>query len=176
MSVNPLVQRLIDAVGSSPAVERIAELQTTFYGPVVERVVRGPLHTDALGHSLHPPLTDVAAGCWLGASLLDLTGGPQSRRAATLLTGAGVVAAIPTALAGAADWWHLTGKDRRIGAAHGLGMDVAIALFTGSLIARSRDAQRLGAGLALAGNAVVAGAALLGGHLALSRGAADRTS
>jgi hypothetical protein len=141
---------------------------------VVERVRRGPLHTGVLGHSVHPPLTDVTAGSWLGASVLDVAGGAESRRGATLLAGVGVLASVPTALAGAADWWRMSGGDSRIGAVHGLGMDAAILLLTGSLVARLRGAHRTGVGVALAGNVVVAGAGLLGGHLALHRGAARR--
>ena len=62
------------------------------YGPLIEWVQRGPLHTDVLGHSLHPSLTDVTIGCWLGTSLLDLVGGSESRRGAALLAGFGLLA------------------------------------------------------------------------------------
>jgi hypothetical protein len=133
------------------------------------------LHTDVLGHSLHPSLTDVTAGCWLGTSLLDLAGGSESRRGVALLAGFGLLASVPTALAGAADWAELSGDERRIGAVHELGMDAATFLFAGSLVARLRGRHRVGKKLAVAGNLVVAGAGFLGGHLALHRGTARRT-
>ncbi|MGW1341040.1 DUF2231 domain-containing protein [Kribbella sp. NPDC002412] len=174
MASGSLPQRAVRAVGESRVAERLASAQTLAYGPLIERVRRSPLHTDVLGHSLHPSLTDVTAGCWLSTSLLDLAGGSDSRRGATLLAGFGLLASVPTALAGAADWAELSGTERRIGAIHGLGADAAIFLFTGSLVARLRGEHRLGTKLAVAGNLVIAGAGFLGGHLALHRGTARR--
>lgn len=85
-----------------------------------------------------------------------------------------MLAAIPTALAGAADWTETEGADYRIGAVHALGTDAAVFLFLGSLVARLRGRHTLGVGLAAAGNAVAASAGFLGGHLALTRGTAGR--
>ena len=82
---------------------------------------------------------------------------------------------MPTALAGTADWASMTGAERRIGAVHALGTDVATFLFLGSLVSRVRGNQKRARRLALLGTATVAGAGLLGGRLALVRGAADRT-
>jgi hypothetical protein len=170
-----LPQRVARAVGESPLSERAARAQELVYGPLIERVRRSPLHTDVLGHSLHPSLTDVTVGCWLSTSLLDLAaGGSTSRREATLLAGFGLLASVPTALAGAADWAETSGTERRIGAVHALGTDAATFLFAGSLIARLRGRHRTGTKLALAGNLVIAGAGFLGGHLALHRGTARR--
>jgi hypothetical protein len=118
----------------------------------------------------------VTTGCWLGTSLLDLAGGSGSRRGATFLAGFGLLVSVPTALAGAADWAELSGAERRIGAVHGLGMDAAMLIFVGSLVARLRGRHRLGTKLAAAGNLVIARAGFLGGHLALHRGTARRTS
>jgi len=87
-----------------------------------------------------------------------------------------LLASVPTALAGAADWAELSGAERRIGAVHALGADTATFLFAGSLVARLRGRHRLGTKLAIAGNFVIAGAGFLGGHLALHRGTARRTS
>jgi hypothetical protein len=167
--------RVVRAVGESSFSERVARAQELVYGPLIEWVRRTPLHTDVLGHSLHPSLTDVTAGCWLGTSVLDLAGGSESRRGATVLTGFGLLASLPTALAGAGDWAELSGAERRIGAVHALGMDTATLLFTSSLVARLRGRHQLGANLAVAANLVVAGAGFLGGHLALNRATARRT-
>ena len=76
--------------------------------------------------------------------------------------------------ASAGDWAGMTGAERRIGAVHALGTDVAIFLFLGSLIARMRGRHSLGVGLGLTATAV-AGAGFLGGHLALTHGTARRT-
>ena len=169
-----LPQRVVGAVGESSLSERLARAQELAYGPLIERVRRSPLHTDVLGHSLHPSLTDVTTGCWFGTSVLDLAGGSQSRRGATLLAGFGLLASLPTALSGAADWAGLSGDERRIGAVHALGMDTATFLFTGSLVARLRGNHQTGAKLAAAGNLVTMAAGFLGGHLALHRGTARR--
>jgi hypothetical protein len=169
-----LPQRAVRTVGESPLSERLARAQELAYGTLIERVRHSPLHSDLLGHSLHPPLTDVTAGCWLGASLLDLAGGPESRHGATLLAGTGLLASLPTALAGAADWVEMSGDERRIAAVHGIGADLAILLFVASLVARLRGRHRLGTTLALAGNVIIGGAGFLGGHLALHRVTARR--
>jgi hypothetical protein len=169
----PLPQRAIRAVGESAVSERVARAQELAYGPLIDWARRSPLRTGVLGHSLHPVLTDVTIGCWLSTSVLDLAGS-ELRRGATLLAASGVVAAAPTALAGAGDWADMSGTERRIGAVHALATDVATFLVVGSLVARVRGRRSAGVGLALLGNASVAAAGLLGGHLALSRGTARR--
>lgn len=169
-----LAERVIRRLGESPVAEAIGNAQQRLYGPLLEWARRGPLHTDAFGHSLHPPLTDVTLGCWLSASILDVVGGTSAHRSATVLTAAGLAASVPTALAGAGDWTELAGPERRIGAAHSAGTDIATLLFLGSLVARLRGRDLSGARFALAGNLVAAGAGFLGGHLALSRGTANR--
>jgi hypothetical protein len=166
---------VLGAVGDSGVSEQVARAQELVYAPVIEWARRSPLHTDVLGHSLHPSLTDVTAGCWLGTSVLDLAGGSESRRGATLLTAVGLLASLPTAIAGAADWSETSGHERRVGAVHAIGMDTATLLFTASLVARLRGKHRLAKNLALTGNVVVATAGFLGGHLALNRGTARRS-
>lgn len=161
-------------MGTSPLSERVAVVQDRVYGPLTEQVRRSPLHSDVLGHSLHPPLTDVVLGCWLSTSVLDLAGGVESRHAATLLAGVGLVASVPTAIAGAADYAELSGEPRRIAAVHALGTDAAILLVAASLVARLRGDHRSGVRRAAAANLVLAVAGFLGGHLALTRGTARR--
>ena len=157
-----------------PVSERVSHAQELIYGPVIEWARRSPLHTDALGHSVHPMLTDVTLGCWLGASILDLAGGSGSRRSASPLVGVGLIASGPTAIADAGDWAEMSGTERRIGAVHALGTDAATFLL-GSLVARIRGRYAAGTKFALAGNLVMVGAGFLGGHLALNRGTARRT-
>lgn len=165
---------MVRAVGESPVSEKVAATAERVYGPVIGWARHSPFHTAVLGHSVHPPLTDLTLGAWASASVLDLAGGPGARPGATLLVAAGLAAAAPTSIAGAGDWADMTGDARRIGAVHALGTDTAFFLFLASLIARKRGRHGLGTGLALAGNAVAAGAGFLGGHLALSRGTARR--
>ncbi len=166
-----LPRRAAHAVAESPVSERVADAQKFVYAPVLAWARRSPLHSDVLGHSLHPVLT---LGCWTSATLLDVVGGCASRRAATLLTSAGVAVAVPTAVAGAADWAEMTGSERRVGAVHALGTDIATFLFIGSLVARLRGRYAAATRLGLGANLVMMGAGFLGGHLALNRGTARR--
>jgi uncharacterized membrane protein len=141
--------------------------------PIADQVARGGrrpiLEGRWLGHALHPLLTDFPLGCWIGATLLDLLGGRRGRKAARRLVGAGVLAAVPTAAAGLADW-RLVGDTatRRVGAVHAIGGTTTTLLYARSWLLRWRHPV---AG-AIAG-AVAGGVALLtgflGGHLTLVR-------
>lgn len=169
-----LPQRVLLRLGDSSVAEQAARALDRLYAPLLPWSRRTPLYSPVLGHSLHPPLTDVTVGYWLSASLVDAFGDAASRRTGLLLTATGLVAAVPTAIAGAADWSQTSGADRRIGAVHAVGMDVAVLLATASVLARVRGDDRAGVRLAWAANIVVAAAGFLGGHLALSRGLAAR--
>jgi hypothetical protein len=169
-----LPRRATQAIAESPLAERAADAQQRLYRPLLPWAQRSRLHTDALGHSLHPALTDLTLGCWTSATLLDLLGGSSSRPAATLLTAAGIAAAVPTAVAGAADWAQTTGSQRRVGAVHALGADTATLLFIASLTARLHGHHPAATRLGIAANTVMIGAGLLGAHLALNHGTARR--
>jgi nitrite reductase/ring-hydroxylating ferredoxin subunit/uncharacterized membrane protein len=123
--------------------------------------VRDALHGVWLGHPLHPMLIQAPIGTWLSASLLDLLGGGE--KAARALTGAGLVAAVPAAVAGAADWSEQHEQQMRVGVVHAAGNMAAVGLYGASVLARS---PRAGRALRLAGLATVAASGLLGGHLA----------
>src|SRR3954466_6502806 len=107
------------------------------------------LHGTWLGHPLHPVLVQVPVGSWLSASLLDAV--PPLRPAATAMIGTGVVAAVPAALAGAADWSEQETGVRRLGALHALLNTAALGLYVGSLVARGRGRGGLRRGLAYPG-------------------------
>src|SRR3978361_2406756 len=94
------------------------------------------LHGTWLGHPLHPVLVQVPVGSWVSAGLLDAV--PPMRPAATVLIGTGVVAAVPAAMAGAADWSEQGPGVRRLGAIHAAANTVALGLYVGSLVARAR--------------------------------------
>src|SRR5215213_10154 len=80
-----LPRRAAQAVAESRGSEWVADAQGLVYAPVLEWAQGSPLHSDVLGHSLHPVLTDLTLGCWTSATLLDVVGGPTSRHGATLL-------------------------------------------------------------------------------------------
>ena len=126
-----------------------------------------------LGHALHPALTDIVIGSFLGATLLDLLGGDPDGRARSRLIGAGLAAAGPTALTGANDWADTEPASdgvRRAGLVHGASNTGALSLYAASLAARRRGARRTGALLGLGGATMLLAGAYLGGHLSFSRG------
>jgi len=143
------------------AVERAAPA-----GSAVNEALSGT----ALGHPLHPPLTDVVVGTWTSAVALDWLGGKRSRKAADWLVAVGVVSALPTAAAGLNDWATLDGPTRRLGLVHATTNVAATGLFATSWVARKTGRRFLGRSLALAGYGTVSVGAFLGGHLSFRRG------
>jgi nitrite reductase/ring-hydroxylating ferredoxin subunit len=125
------------------------------------------LHGTWLGHPLHPVLAMVPVGTWLSAGLLDAL--PPTRPAATVLIGTGVAAGLPAALAGAADWSEQEIGVRRLGAVHAVANTMALGLYVGSLVARSRGAGTLGRVLAYSGLGVAGGSAAIGGHMSYAQ-------
>src|SRR5581483_11409094 len=122
--------------------------------------VRDALHGVWLGHPVHPILVQAPVGAWLSASFLDFAGGDE--RAVRRLTAAGLGAAVPAALAGAADWSEQHEQQMRVGVVHAVGNITAIGLYAASLVPGGRRAGRL---LRLAGLAAVSASGLLGGHI-----------
>jgi nitrite reductase/ring-hydroxylating ferredoxin subunit/uncharacterized membrane protein len=146
---------------------------------LVHRVLPGGMFKDGLtgtwlGHPLHPVLVMVPIGSWTSASLIDVAVG-RSTTAARRLIGVGLLAALPSALSGLADWSDTGGSEQRVGVTHATLNSVALALYGASWWTRRR-AGRTGAGgstgavLALAGMAVATGAGYLGGHLIYAQG------
>lgn len=122
--------------------------------------VRNALHGVWLGHPLHPMLVQVSSGAWLSATIVDLTGGGE--KASRRLVGAGLAAAVPAALAGAADWSEQHEQQMRVGVVHAASNLVASGIYGASLLARS---PRAALALRLAGLTVVSVSGLLGGHI-----------
>jgi nitrite reductase/ring-hydroxylating ferredoxin subunit/uncharacterized membrane protein len=123
-----------------------------------------------LGHPLHPVLTDVPIGAFTAATLLDVLGRGAWEPAVEALLGAGILAALPTAASGWADWSDSYGGEQRVGVVHAAGNVAALALFGASLAARRSGATGVGRMLGLAGMGVLAGSGYLGGHLSFVRG------
>ena len=121
---------------------------------------RDALHGVWLGHPVHPMLVQAASGAWLSASIVDFTGGDE--KSARRLAAAGLGAAVPAALAGAADWSEQHEQQMRVGVIHALGNIAAVGLYAASLTRRGLRAGRL---LRLAGLAAISASGLLGGHI-----------
>ena len=122
--------------------------------------LRDALHGVWLGHPLHPMLVQVPVGAWLSASVLDFARGDE--RAARLLVATGLIAAVPAAVAGTADWSEQHEQQMRVGIVHAAGNVVALGLYGASLAPRD---PRLSRTLRLAGLAAVSASGLLGGHI-----------
>lgn len=108
-------------------------------GPLGQ-TIRDFLHGVWLGHPLHPALTDVPIGAWTAGVLFDLVGLEEG---ADALFAMGSLGAIPTALAGTADWLEITDKPRRIGFVHAVLNVAGLSLIVLSLGARARGRRGL---------------------------------
>ena len=159
-------------------VERIASLDPVA-GALAKAVERAApngspaneaLSGTAIGHPLHPPLTDVVIGAWTSAVVLDWLGGKRGRPAADWLVALGVLSALPTAAAGLNDWATLDRPSQRLGLTHGTTNIVAAGLFGASWLARRAGRRSYGRLLALAGYGTVSIGAFLGGHLSFRKG------
>jgi nitrite reductase/ring-hydroxylating ferredoxin subunit len=161
---------ILDRVADATAIDKVAEpVRRAVQSTLRPQVVKDLLHGTWLGHPLHPVLAQVPVGTWLSAGLLDLV--PPLRPAATTLIGAGVAAAVPTALAGAADWSEAGTGVRRLGLLHAAANTAALGLYVGSLVARGKGRGGLGRGLSWAGLGIAAGSASVGGHMSYSQSA-----
>jgi nitrite reductase/ring-hydroxylating ferredoxin subunit/uncharacterized membrane protein len=132
--------------------------------------VKNALSGTWLGHQLHPLLTDVTIGAWLGAAVVDVAGGDAGADGARRLTALGILAAVPTAASGLSDWSDSYGPDQRVGLVHAIGNSVGLAMQVGSYVARRRGHRTVGTTLTMAGLGTTAAAGYLGGHLVYARG------
>lgn len=121
---------------------------------------RDALHGVWLGHPVHPLLVQAPVGAWMSATILDILGGGE--RASRRLVGAGLVAAVPAALAGTVDWSEQHEQQMRVGVIHAAGNTLAVAVYGASLLTRGPRAGRL---LRLAGLTVASASGLIGGHI-----------
>lgn len=161
--------RVVEKIEDSDALDEPSERVSG----IADKVIGAPLVRDALsgtwlGHPLHPLLVTVPIGAWVSASVLDVTKG--SEEAARRLIGLGILAAVPTAAAGASDWRYTSGRERRVGLVHSLANQVGLALYGASWLARGRNRNAVGVLLALGGAGAVSVGGYLGGHLTYARG------
>jgi nitrite reductase/ring-hydroxylating ferredoxin subunit/uncharacterized membrane protein len=161
-----------------PALDRLGEWGRLdpLIGPLQSAVrglplgpARDVLRGRPLGHPLHPALVHVPIGAWASAALLDAV--PGSDRQSRVLVGAGVLAAVPAAAAGWADWAEQHEQQMRTGLVHAIGNTLAVGLYAGSWVARGRGKEWWGRALGYAGLGAVGAAAAVGGHLAYRQGA-----
>jgi nitrite reductase/ring-hydroxylating ferredoxin subunit/uncharacterized membrane protein len=133
------------------------------------RSVADILHGTALGHPLHAVLTDLPVGAWSFAALFDLIAGmtdtPEADWAADALVKVGLVAAVPTALAGIADYSTIPEDAAATGALHGILNSAALGLYLFSMFDRQAGRRGRGRVLGTLALGVMGAAAALGGEL-----------
>jgi nitrite reductase/ring-hydroxylating ferredoxin subunit/uncharacterized membrane protein len=166
------ISRITDWLEAQEGLDRIGQP----LNKAVRRVVPAGRLKDILsgtwlGHPLHPVAVMVPIGSWTSASLVDLSARGRSTATARRLVGIGVLAALPSALSGLADWSDTAGSEQRIGVSHATLNAAATALYAASWWARRRSPSGYaGPALALAAMAVATGAGYLGGHLIYADG------
>lgn len=132
--------------------------------------VRDALAGNAIGHALHPMLTDLPIGTWTSATLLDLLGPRRWRGASATLTGIGLLAAVPTVASGWVEWGETPESQRRVAAVHAASNGMAASCYLVSFLAKIRGRTRTARKSALLGAVVLGVGGYLGGHLSLGRG------
>lgn len=165
--------RMMRSVERSAALDRLAGPIGTLSTVAQPAWVRDVLTGKALGHAVHPAMTDVPIGLWSSSLLLDVLGREEDRAASRRLLAAGLLSAVPTVLTGLAEWRGTSRPESRVASAHASLNAVAVALYAGSLVAR-RGSPRAGVGLSFAATTVATVAGLLGGHLATARKTGSR--
>jgi nitrite reductase/ring-hydroxylating ferredoxin subunit/uncharacterized membrane protein len=158
-SLSPEQNQMLDSW--SEGLQKVLATGVEQGGPAARRF-KNWLNGVWLGHPLHPALTDAAIGAWFTGAFLDVVG-PRGAADAAMM--AGVLSAVPTALAGAADWSDTSEEARRAGLVHALLNSVGLVFMVGSLFARRTERRALGIGLSTTGLILASISAWLGGHL-----------
>jgi nitrite reductase/ring-hydroxylating ferredoxin subunit/uncharacterized membrane protein len=142
-------------------------------GGSLTRAIADVLHGTWFGHPLHPALTDIPIGAWALASGFDayagLGGGAHAEHTADTLIAIGVVAAVPTALAGMADYSAMDEDAIAVGTAHALLNSAGLGLYLLSMWARAHDRRGLGVLLSTTALSMVGASAGLGGDMIYRR-------
>jgi nitrite reductase/ring-hydroxylating ferredoxin subunit/uncharacterized membrane protein len=170
--MQPIFEGIADRISETPAFDdAIDRLQGKFRELVPDDSrLREVLSGTWLGHPAHPPLTDVVVGAWTCALVFDLIPTRTARKGADRLVALGLLASVPTALAGANDWSDLGKRAGRIGFVHGAGNALAATLQLLSWLDRKRGRRVRGVARSMAAMGIATITAYLGGHLSYSRG------
>lgn len=127
-----------------------------------------------LGHPVHQMLIVLPLGLLSGVVLFDvlhlITGADQWSQVSYWLIPAGVITGLLAAMFGLADWTKIPAHTRakRIGALHGIGNVIVVALFSGSWLLRgdpTTDPSGMALLLSFAGGGISLLTGWLGGEL-----------
>jgi nitrite reductase/ring-hydroxylating ferredoxin subunit/uncharacterized membrane protein len=155
--------RLSDQLERVEGLDRVVEPLQQVVRKLPPGRFKDALHGVWLGHPVHPVLVQLPVGAWMSAAFLDALG--RDDDGARHLIGLGLLASVPAALAGSADWAEQHEQQLRTGVVHAAANSAAIGLYAGSLLARARQRAGLGKALGYAGLAAVAVGGLLGGDI-----------
>jgi uncharacterized membrane protein len=142
--VFPGIEDQLEAVpGFSAASQQVADVidTTVLDNAPAARHIADALHGSWLGHPLHPALVHIPIGAWALSALFDAfevaTGDHHAGQTADTLITIGAAAAVPTALAGIADYSAMKQDATTLAAAHGTLNSVGLGLYLISATARS---------------------------------------
>ncbi len=170
--VFPIVEDQLEAIPGFPAVSRqVADAihSTVLNNAPASRHIADALHGSWLGHPLHPALVHVPIGAWALAALFDgievATGDHHAGQTADMLITIGAAAAVPTALAGMADYSAIKQDATTLAATHGALNSVGLGLYLLALKARRSGNRTRGRLLGAIALGCVTLSASLGGDL-----------
>ncbi len=127
-----------------------------------------------LGHPAHPAVVIVPSGLWITSAVYDARSvaapDPEAERIADTTLKLGLLAAVPAALTGIAQFVRTDGAARRMAAVHWAMNLGALSLYSASWVARSQGRRSGGRKLSTAAIALVGPGAYLGGELAYRYG------
>lgn len=174
LGINTVARLFDDFVESeAPLLDAWGEQVQSLLGTVLTRGGETALRTKDflngvwVGHPLHPALVSVPIGAWTAGVLLDLTGNEE---AADAVLGVGILASLPTAASGVADWADTADKPRRLGVIHALLNTGALGLLSGSWLARRTGQRGLGVSLSTLGWGIVLASGWIGGEMSYRLG------
>jgi len=159
-----VIERIEKLDALDPVAQKLSQSAAKLYR---NKTVKDLASGTPIGHPVHPLLVTVPIGFWGASTVLDLLGQPAAAR---ILTGAGVLAYVPTAASGLSDWTDTSGGEKRVGLVHAALNATAVTVFSASWLARRSGHHRLGAVLGLVGMSAVSGGGWLGGHLSYAAG------
>jgi nitrite reductase/ring-hydroxylating ferredoxin subunit/uncharacterized membrane protein len=122
-----------------------------------------------LAHPLHPVFTDIPIGAWTAGLVIDAVAAAKHdramQRAGDVAIAVGLAGAAAAAITGLTDWSETTGRAQRTGLVHGLLNIAATTLYAAAYMLRRNGSRASGQQCAVAGYAIAAGSAWLGGDL-----------
>jgi nitrite reductase/ring-hydroxylating ferredoxin subunit/uncharacterized membrane protein len=131
--------------------------------------VKNFAHGVWLGHPLHPVFTDIPIGAWTAGLVIDAVAAAKHdramQRAGDVAIAVGLAGAAAAAVTGLTDWSETNGRAQRTGLVHGLLNIAATTLYAAAYMLRKNGSRAAGQQCAVAGYAIAAGSAWLGGDL-----------